>query len=272
MEEQDLKTQLAFLRENVLGFGKCKNGEELKQAAKTALSTITLMENNPQLSLVQYAEDNEEIIQNLKDRIKSMQEDFEQRVEHLDDEHTKVVEGLKDEIKDYKNTIKLMEEQEHENVVDKVDGVVANAIMDKLTSIEITMSDLLGSVKDVEMVTKKMNLVNNSTGKTVARLLTADSNLIDYVKTYIRKSEKSMEEIITVRQEHTEINSRLNTVNEEYTEITEQYSEISENLENTNDLVDDLQREVTRATEEVSGFKEMIRKISSFFNSGKFRD
>lgn len=264
---QDLKEELSELKSCILNLANCKNADELRNTAKDALAKIKQMENNPRLELANSALEKDEIIQDLKDQLTDIEEVFEENTKVAESKHKQVVEKLKQDLEDANNTIKLMAEQEHGEAVDKIDGMLGTEIMDKLTSVELVLNSLAGSVGDVEMLTKKMNLVNNSTSKTVTKLLNADANLADLVRSHLRKSDKALEEVNQLKKDNTSINSRINTVNEEYNDIVEQNSEITSQLEETNDLVDTLKQEVNEAKEEVKGFREIFRKISSFFGN-----
>lgn len=263
----DLKEEVSSLKSSILKLAKCQSAEELKNTAQEALNTVRRMEVNPDLELVSRARDMQQTIDELKEEMDDMQDDFKDRVKSLENSHKKEMEKLQDDLKDANETIKIMADQEHNEAAEKVEAILGNEIMDKLTSVELALTNLVGSVDSVELLTKKMNLVSNATGKTVNKLLTADSTLSDLVRSYIRKSEKALEEVKDVRKNQTSINDRINEVNEEYTEIVEQNSEITNQLEETNSLVEDLRNDVNEAKEEVKGFREVFRKISSFFGS-----
>ena len=263
----DLKEEVSGLKSCILNLAKCTSAEELKRTAQEALDRAKRIEANPDLELVSRAKEMKDTIDDLKDQMDDMQDNFKEDMDLLKSRHSNEMQKLKDDLKDANDTIKIMAEQEHNEAAEKVEAILGNEIMDKLTSVEITLNNLVGSVDSVELLTKKMNLVSNATGKTVNKLLNADANLADLVRSYIRKSERSLEEVKEVKKNQTSINDRINEVNEEYTEIVEQNSEITNQLEETNNLVDDLRNEVNEAKEEVKGFREIFRKISSFFGS-----
>ena len=263
----DLKEEVSGLKSCILNFAKCKSADELKQTAQEALERVKHMEANPDLELVDRARGMQDIIDDLKEQLDDMQDNFTNDMNSLKNKHKSEIEKLQDDLHDANETIKLMAEQEHNESIDKVDAILGTAIMDKLTTVELVLNNLVGSVDSVELLTKKMNLVSNSTGKTVNKLLSTDANLTDLVRSYIRKSEKALEEVNIVKKNQTSINDRINEVNEEYTEIIEQNSEITNQLEETNNLVDELRNDVNDAKEEVKGFREIFRKISSFFGS-----
>lgn len=261
----DILEQIASLKATLDQLPSCKDGASLKQIARVAMGLIEEIEENPELEQLVSAKDKDRVIASLRSELKNLQRDKDYEIEDMKVSYEEKIKELEEKLKNYEETIKTLENEEVMKMSEKVDDLLSKEILDKLTNIELLVKSNTDSLQSVEFTTKKMNLVNNSTNKSVTKLVQANLNLTDYVKSYTKQSESTFESVSKLKQDNQNLNSKVEEVKSQYEEISSDYSQVTKDLEETNDLISKLENTVEDAVEEVKGFRKMFQKLRGLF-------
>lgn len=261
----EITEQITSLKSKLEELPACKDVASLKQVARVAMGIIAEIEENPELEQLESAKDKDIVIDNLRGEIKGLKRNHGYELEDLKGEYEDKLRKVEDKLKDAEETITTLQNQETLEMSEKVDDLLSKEILDKLTSIEILVKSSTDSLNNVEFTTKKMNLVNNATSKSVGKLVQTNLNLTDYVKSYTKQSEATYDSVSKLKQDNSNLNDKVEDVQLQYEEISTQYSEVTKDLEETNDLVAKLEDTVESAVEEVKGFRAMFQKLRGLF-------
>ncbi len=262
---QEVKKHLKDLGETLSALGRAKVVEEIVTLAEQSVVSY----NKLSLLLEQEgfdSKDKDALIAGLKEDIEELSERFKEEKECMETAHSNEVIKLKAEIKELQETLDNIERAETFALAGEVDNLNYQEILGGIKNIELSVKEIESRVEGTDKVVRNMNLNSNASQKSLAKLLSTVSNLVDLLKVYIKSVTKLNDKVSESTKVSKDCLDKCEEVQKEFSSIEDDYAEMKTRNEEVKTELKETRKEVSAYREEVKEVKGLFGKLKGLFS------